>query len=82
LVACNFTPVPRMGYRVGVPYGGYWSEILNSDSVNYEGSGLGNLGGMQAEELPFHGRPFSLNITVPPLGVVFFRGENPPPKDV
>ena len=48
LVVCNFTPVPRIGYRVGVPQGGYWREILNSDAKEYAGSGMGNLGGVQA----------------------------------
>jgi len=73
LVICNFTPVPRHGYRVGVPHGGRWQEALNSDAVEYGGSGQGNRGGMQAEPAPCHGRPFSLNLTLPPLGVVFFR---------
>ena len=63
LVVCNFTPVPRVGYRVGVPHGGYWRELLNSDASEYAGSGMGNLGGVQAEEIPMHGRPFSLRLT-------------------
>jgi 1,4-alpha-glucan branching enzyme len=73
LIACNFTPVPRMGYKVGVPHGGYWREMLNSDASEYAGSGMGNLGGVQAEEVPVHGRPFSLTITLPPLAAVFFK---------
>jgi len=73
LVACNFTPVPRHNYRVGAPKGGFWREILNSDSANYGGSGQGNLGGIEAAPLPFHGQPYSLNLTLPPLGVVYLK---------
>jgi len=73
LVVCNFTPVPRTGYRVGVPHGGYWREMLNSDAREYAGSGLGNLGGVSAEEIPTHGRPFSLKVTLPPLAALFFK---------
>jgi 1,4-alpha-glucan branching enzyme len=73
LVACNFTPVPRTGYRVGVPHGGYWREMLNSDAREYAGSGMGNLGGVQAEESPMHGRPFSLKLTLPPLAALFLK---------
>jgi 1,4-alpha-glucan branching enzyme len=69
----NFTPVPRHNYRVGVPRGGYWREILNSDSENYGGAGFGNLGGMDAQPTPVHGRQHSLNLIVPPLGAVFFK---------
>ncbi len=73
LVVCNFTPVPRINYRVGVPMGGYWKECLNSDATCYGGSGMGNLGGAMAEEVEHHGRPFSLNLTLPPLAVLFFK---------
>ena len=73
LVVCNFTPVPRVGYRVGVPHGGYWREMLNSDAREYAGSGMGNLGGVHAEEIPTHGRPFSLKLTLPPLAALFFK---------
>jgi 1,4-alpha-glucan branching enzyme len=72
---CNFTPVPRHNYRVGVPTGGYWKEVLNSDAPLYGGSGQGNEGGLNAAPLPVHGRPFSLNATLPPLGVVVFQPE-------
>jgi 1,4-alpha-glucan branching enzyme len=78
--ACNFTPVPRHNYRLGVPCGGFWKEILNSDSEYYAGSGTGNAGGVQAEEQGAYGRPFSISITVPPLGAVFFINECPRPK--
>jgi len=73
LVVCNYTPVPRHGYRVGVPEDGMWQELLNSDAQEYGGSGLGNNGGFYADQVPMHGRPFSLNLLLPPLGVVFFK---------
>jgi 1,4-alpha-glucan branching enzyme len=65
--------VPRPGYRIGVPCAGYWKEIFNSDAEFYGGSGHGNLGGLEAESIPHHGRPFSLNATLPPLGAVIFK---------
>jgi 1,4-alpha-glucan branching enzyme len=73
LAVANFTPVSRRGYRVGVPAGGFWKELLNSDAPDYWGSGLGNFGGVEASPEPAHGRPWSLRITLPPLSVVFFR---------
>jgi 1,4-alpha-glucan branching enzyme len=73
VVVANFTPVPRTGYRLGVPTGGYWRELLNSDATDYGGGGMGNLGGVHAEPLPAHGRPFSLSLTLPPLAVLFLR---------
>jgi 1,4-alpha-glucan branching enzyme len=72
LAACNFTPVPRTGYGVGAPRGGFWREVLNSDAVEYGGSGMGNHGGIEAIGDSLHGRPYSLTITLPPLSVVFF----------
>jgi 1,4-alpha-glucan branching enzyme len=77
LFVCNFTPVVRQNYRVGVPLEGYWKEILNSDAPLYGGSGQGNFGGLSTVPLPIHGRPFSLNMTLPPLGIVVFRPESP-----
>jgi 1,4-alpha-glucan branching enzyme len=76
LFVCNFTPVVRQNYRVGVPLEGYWKEILNSDAPLYGGSGQGNFGGLSTVPLPIHGRPFSLNMTLPPLGIVIFRPES------
>jgi 1,4-alpha-glucan branching enzyme len=73
LAVCNFTPVTRQEFRVGVPHGGYWREMLNSDAREYAGSGMGNLGGVHAEEVPTHGRPFSLSLTLPPLAALFFK---------
>ena len=77
LFVCNFTPVVRQNYRVGVPLEGHWKEILNSDAPLYGGSGQGNFGGLSTVPLPIHGRPFSLNMTLPPLGIVIFRPESP-----
>jgi 1,4-alpha-glucan branching enzyme len=71
LVACNFTPVPRVGYMVGVPSGGYWKELLNSDGREYGGSGMGNMGGTEALPETTHGRPYSLRLILPPLGALF-----------
>jgi 1,4-alpha-glucan branching enzyme len=73
LVACNFTPVPRLGYLVGVPHGGYWRELLNSDGNLYGGSGIGNMGGTEAMNQSIHGRPYSLRLTLPPLGALFLK---------
>lgn len=78
LAVFNFTPVPRHEYRVGVPRGGRWDEVLNSDAPIYGGSGQGNYGGVEPEAIPHHGREFSLNLTVPPLGVVMFRPQGEP----
>ncbi|OGQ95311.1 MAG: 1,4-alpha-glucan branching enzyme [Deltaproteobacteria bacterium RIFOXYA12_FULL_61_11] len=72
-IVCNFSPVPRHQYRLGIPQGGVWREILNTDARCYGGSGVGNFGKVDAEETPWHGRPFSLSLTLPPLGVVVFR---------
>ncbi|HEX5062002.1 MAG TPA: alpha amylase C-terminal domain-containing protein, partial [Kofleriaceae bacterium] len=69
----NFTPVPRPNYRVGVPSAGLWSEILNTDAQELGGSGHGNLGSIEAAPVRSHDRPFSLSLTVPPLGAVFVR---------
>jgi 1,4-alpha-glucan branching enzyme len=67
--------VPRHGYRVGAPSSGFWKEVLNSDAAEYGGSGMGNLGGKETEEIPCHGRPWSLDFTLPPLGALFFKRE-------
>ena len=72
-VVCNFTPVPRPNYRIGVPQGGFWKELVNSDATEYGGSGQGNLGGVEAAPIPLHGRPYSLTITLPPLAALFFK---------
>jgi 1,4-alpha-glucan branching enzyme len=73
VVACNFAPVPRYNHRIGVPQGGHWSEILNSDAPLYGGSGQGNLGGVETTPVACHGQLQSLSITLPPLGMVAFN---------
>jgi 1,4-alpha-glucan branching enzyme len=75
LIACNFTPVPRHNYRIGVPVGGYWREVLNSDAKEYAGSGQGNAGGCESSPVPSHGRYHSLSLTLPPLSVLFLKWE-------
>ena len=75
LVVCNFTPVMRYDYRVGVPTGGYWKEVLNSDAGEYGGSGHGNPGGINAMPVPHHGRYPSFPLIVPPLGIIFFKND-------
>jgi 1,4-alpha-glucan branching enzyme len=76
LFVCNFTPAVRENYRVGVPQQGFWKELLNSDAPLYGGSGQGNFGGREAVPLPIHGHPFSLNMTLPPLGVLIYQRES------
>ena len=73
MVCCNFTPVPRTDYRVGVPEGCWYEEIFNSDSTFYGGSNLGNGPGLAAEPIPSHGRPASVKITFPPLATVILK---------
>jgi 1,4-alpha-glucan branching enzyme len=73
VVVCNFTPVVRLDYRVGVPGPGFYREILNTDSVYYEGSDVGNAGGVRAEPIPWNDRPWSVKLKVPPLAAVYFK---------
>jgi 1,4-alpha-glucan branching enzyme len=77
LFAANFTPVPRHRYRVGVPVGGTWRELLNTDAQVYGGSGQGNFGGVAADEVSMHGRPHSLALVLPPLGAVLLTPDGP-----
>jgi len=72
LVVCHFLPGVLRNYRIGVPWPGFWRELLNSDARDYGGSGAGNNGGLHTEERGWHGRPYSLNLTVPPLAASFF----------
>ena len=72
LAAFNFTPVPRFNVKIGVPKNGFWKEIFNSDATEYGGSGIGNFGGVSASADGWHYRPFSVNITLPPLAAVLF----------
>ncbi len=80
LFVCNFTPIPRHAEPVGVPVGGYWQEVLNSDAVDYGGSGVGNSGGVMASDQPHHGRPCRLDLVVPPLGLVVLRSSGGRPS--
>ena len=74
LCVLNFTPVVRPNYRVGVPGPGYWKEVLNTDAETYWGSNVGNNGGVHAEFKAWHGQPYSVVLTLPPLGAVFLKG--------
>jgi 1,4-alpha-glucan branching enzyme len=73
LFCCNFTPVPRHGYRFGVPFPGFYREVLNTDSELFWGSNVGNSGGVSADPIKSHDRPYSISITLPPLAVVAFE---------
>ena len=73
VVVCNFTPVPRTGYRVGVREPGTYREILNSDAAVYSGSNMGNGGSVEAEPVPLHYREYSIQLTLPPLGALFLK---------
>jgi 1,4-alpha-glucan branching enzyme len=73
ICVCNFAPVPRQGYRIGVPRLGYYRELLNTDSAIWAGSNMGNGGGVNAEPVPRHGLPDSISITLPPLAVMWFE---------
>jgi len=70
---CNFTPVIRENYKVGLPFEGSWEKLLNGDDKKYGGSGYVNIKKITAEKIPYHGRPFSANITLPPLGILIFK---------
>jgi 1,4-alpha-glucan branching enzyme len=75
LVVCNFTPVPRSNFLVGVPLRGVWREILNSDALEYGGTGWGNLGGVESVPVSTRGRVESVNLNVPPLSTIMLRWE-------
>jgi 1,4-alpha-glucan branching enzyme len=75
LVVCNFTPVVRHNYMVGVPQGGFWEELLNSDSTVYGGSGVGNYGGVESNPVPAHGRKYMLTLTLPPLAILIMKAK-------
>jgi 1,4-alpha-glucan branching enzyme len=74
VLAClvNFSPVVRHGWRMPLPLGGAWREVLNTDATAYGGSGVGNLGRVDAVAEPLHGRPFSAAVTLPPLAAIWF----------
>jgi 1,4-alpha-glucan branching enzyme len=73
LLVCNFTPTPQHNYRVGVPRGGHWEEVLNGDAPLYGGSGQGNIGGADATPVHWHGQSQSLNLTLPPLAMIALK---------
>jgi 1,4-alpha-glucan branching enzyme len=75
VIISNMTPVPREGYRIGLPRGGRWAEILNTDASVYGGANMGNSGVIEAEEFPSHGREFSAALVLPPLGTIVLRAE-------
>ncbi|HEV7767231.1 MAG TPA: 1,4-alpha-glucan branching protein GlgB [Thermoanaerobaculia bacterium] len=81
-VVMNFTPKPLHNYQIGVPRGGHWEEVLNSDAEVYAGSSQGNLGGVDAAPIPLHGRKWSVTITLPPLGAVFLKSDGAVELDV
>jgi 1,4-alpha-glucan branching enzyme len=77
VLACvaNFAGMPHLGYRIGLPRPGRWREIVNTDADGYGGSGVGNYGGIDAVEEPWHGQPYSATLAAPPLGTVWFLHE-------
>jgi 1,4-alpha-glucan branching enzyme len=75
--AFNFTPVPRHNYQIGIPFAGRWQELLNGDAPLYGGSGMGNMGGVDAVPVAMHGHPHSLTLTLPPLAALFLKPEAP-----
>jgi 1,4-alpha-glucan branching enzyme len=72
-VVCNFSPIPRDNYRIGVPRKGFWKEVLNTDATHYGGTGRGNFGGIETVPFQMNGKPYSITVNVPPLAVVFFK---------
>jgi 1,4-alpha-glucan branching enzyme len=73
---CNLSPIPREHYRLGLPHGGRWREALNTDSHHYGGTDVGNWGGVEAEPCPWQGQPWSAELTLPPLGVLWLVPED------
>jgi len=73
IFVCNFTPVPRHNYRIGVPEAGFYAELLNTDAAEYWGSGMGNFGGLHSDPIPWHYQPHSLNLTLPPLATLILK---------
>jgi len=75
VVVCNFTPVPRENYLIGVPRPGRYRERINSDALDYGGSGVGNAGEVHAAAHPIHGHPYALRLRLPPLGTLIFTAD-------
>jgi 1,4-alpha-glucan branching enzyme len=82
VMVANLSPVPRYGYRVGMPTPGRWREALNTDSALFGGSDVGNLGAVEATDESWHGQPYSAEVTLPPLGVVYLVPEGQEPVSV
>jgi 1,4-alpha-glucan branching enzyme len=80
VVVMNLTPVPRYGYRLGLPKVGKWEEVLNSDASLYGGSNVGNLGGVSTQPIARHGHPQSAEFTLPPLSVIALSPAKPKPS--
>jgi 1,4-alpha-glucan branching enzyme len=76
VIVCNFTPVPQEHYRIGVPAPGFYAERINTDSIFYGGSNVGNGSGVPAEPASWHGRPYSIDLTLPPLGTLILERKN------
>jgi 1,4-alpha-glucan branching enzyme len=77
---CNLTPVPREGYRLGLPRSGRWREVVNTDAEGYGGANWGNMGTVEAAGVPWHSQPFSAEVTLPPLGVLWLAPDAPDPR--
>ena len=73
IVALNFTPVPRLDYRIGVPCEEAWEEILNSDAEEFGGGGVGNFHSVQSDSMSWHGQPYSIKLVLPPLAAIFLK---------
>src|SRR5690606_20012556 len=76
VIVCNFTPVPRENYRIGMPAAGAWEEIFNTDWVDFGGSGMGNGPEIQTDNFPVHNRDYSVSLTLPPLGCLYLKRRN------
>lgn len=83
-VVCNFSGIPRIDYRLGLPQAGRWNEVVNTDALEYGGSGVGNLGSVRADGEPWHGRPHSAQVQLPPFGVLYLvpAGDDEPEEVV
>ena len=81
LIVCNFSSVPYLDYCVGVPFGGFWKEILNSDARDFGGDGIGNAVGIEAKATACHGHPYTIHLVLPPISAVFYKNEKTVPDN-
>src|SRR5690606_4259571 len=81
LVVCNFTPIPRKMYRIGVPQPGFYNELINTDARIYGGTDVGNAGGVYSEAIPCHAREHSIQLTLPPLGMLVLKPVRKSPRN-